>query len=282
MRTLAWILALSAAFVAVGCASTSPTRPPAGPVQLTVRGQPNDVTTTRNLSVARTRKYEDGQLLRDGAEAVEFTVRTRVTGVDPAGRVSTEVTTSAKEGTVPLVELAFPEPGESLTYVTAPDGTILRAGDHAPSTLFFIPALPLPDHPVAVDDTWSFDHEWRSAQGGLPLRLELTGILKGLIPCGPDRQTCADVEISGRVHLLARANSPGTRFDSRVRGRALFSIARGEVRWSEMRSREEFINGAKRAVVDSCMTSRATTEGDAVRLKCEPGADVAITVPGER
>jgi hypothetical protein len=249
-------------------------------VTIELKIKPDARFDTHYFSNSFIRNYSDQQLVREKHEAVDFTTLT--TGVDYNSNLKLlryKMRTTAKDGQVDLHELAFPEKNEEIEYVVRGNGKVIKAGPYAPDSLFFVPALPVPDHPVEVGDTWEMVHEWRSAREKIPLRLETVGVLKNIVKCEGDK-VCADIEISGGVKLAIKPNAVGARFNSRIWGRMLFSLERGDVIWSEVRSEEEMGSGNDRVLIQSCMLSE-TKLGSSYKtdLNCEPGEVAVKSVP---
>jgi hypothetical protein len=251
------ISALIIAAVALSACAHTRKGPALGPapkqVTLLFNGRKGEQTTTRYYSNSRTRRYSDGQMTNDRTEIVDFGVQTKTTGIENKV-ISTVVKTVRKDGTVDLHDLAFPELGEEIEFETRTNGEVLKAGQYPSHSIFFVPSLPIPDKPVEAGDTWTMEHTWYSGHEHIPLKLDVVGILKGIVPC--EDGYCADIEVSGSVSLVARPAAAGARFDSRVWGRTLFSLKRGDVIWSEMRSREEMTAQPERTFVESCMISQ--------------------------
>lgn len=251
-----------------------------GPVTIEFKGKPGDRSETRYYSDARTKTYSDAQLLRERQEAVDFTVETRVVDVNaPQKSIHFKTKTIRKDGTGNLHELAFPEPGEEIDFLMRQNGEILAAGDYSPQSLFFVPSMPIPKHPVQVGDTWDLVHTWYSAQNSIPLRLSVVAILKGVTDCEGHKR-CADIEVSGNVKLVATPTQPGANFDSKVWGRMLFSLERGDIVWSEMRSEESMFVRGDRTLVSSCMISEMKLGADyKTKPECEPGPQAVEKAP---
>jgi len=240
-------------------------------VRIELKGKPGTSSETRYYSHANVKSYSDQQLLRDKQEIVDFTVLTTIQEYDAQEKlIKFKVKTIAKDGIVNLHDLAFPEKNEEIDYIVRGSGEVLKAGNHAPQSLFFVPALPVPKDEVEVGDTWTMEHTWYSSRDNIPLKLEVVGILKALVPCDGGK-TCADIEISGGVKLVSMPTIEGGRFDSRIRGRMLFSPDRGEVIWSEMRSEEEMIVQGEKFSVVSCMASETKLGAKfKTKLECQP------------
>ncbi|MGE0526700.1 MAG: hypothetical protein AB7G93_09000 [Bdellovibrionales bacterium] len=257
---------------------SAPDLPPE--VTIAFRAQNGAVTDTRYYSSSWTRGFTQDQIVRDRTEVVEFAVRSRVLAVDTsANTYRVNVRTIQKDGTVDLHALAFPELNEELEYVIRGDGAVLKAGNYPSQSIFFVPAMPVPHHPVRVGDTWTMKHSWLSAQGGIPLTLDVVGILKDIVSCD-GRSVCADVEVSGHVRIEGLQTKPGGQFENRVWGRMLFGLSRGDVIWSEMRSAEEIRSEGDRVVVNSCMVSEvAIANSRRTAPSCDPKEQPVEKVP---
>jgi hypothetical protein len=190
-----------------------------------------------------------------------------------------KVKTVEKDGTADLHELGFPEMGEAIDYVIRGNGEVLKAGHYPEQSLFFVPALPVPSASVKVGDTWPMDHTWYSAKDGIPLRLQVIGILKDIVACEGGK-VCADIEISGDVKLGAMKAVPRNVFSSRLWGRMLFSLDRGDVIWSQMRSREDMKTPGHEMKVSSCMLSEMQLNGSFQASKdCDPAEEKIVSTP---
>jgi len=249
-------------------------------VRIELKGKPGTSSETRYYSNANVKTYSDNQMLRDKQEIVDFTTVTQIKAFDPVEKVlSFSVRTTEKDGTVELHDLAFPEKFEEIDYMVRTDGTVLKAGKYPPQSLFFVPSLPIPLEEVRVGDTWVMAHTWFSSRDAIPLRLEVVGILKALVPC--DGKICADIEVSGGVKLVNAATAENAQFNSRVWGRILFSPERGDIVWSEMRSQEEMAFGNDKFSVLSCMVSETKMSSKyKTKLECAPDLRAVLAVPG--
>lgn len=252
---------------------------PASAVEIRFKGRPGQAYEAKYYSSSRILTYSENQLVKDRIEAVEFTVKNEVKAYDPdAGTVTFVNTTIEKDGVVPLHDLAFPEKGEVIEYIIKSTGQVLKAGDYPPQSLFFVPAMPVPKDKVQIGDTWPLEFIWASAREGIPLKLEVTGILKDIVSCNAGHR-CADVEVSGRVGLANPALAQA-RFESRLWGRMLFDLDRGDVTWSQTRSREEMVSKSDRILVSSCMISETKSiSGYKTKVECEPKEEPVTAVP---
>lgn len=250
-----------------------------GAIELEFKGKAGEKSETRYFSNSRSQTFEEGQILRDREEGVDFTVLTQVDDYDDKQKIlKYRSTTVRKNGIVPLHDLAFPELKEEVDYIQRGTGEILKAGGFSPQGIFYVPSLPMPRGPVKVGDTWAMKHVWFSAQEGIPLELEVIGILKDIVKC--EKSLCADIELSGGVGLAVAPTAMGAKFQSRLWGRLLFSLDRGDVIWSEMRSQEEMSVNKQRTLVTSCMVSETKIYADyKTAFKCETSDQAVQSVP---
>lgn len=273
-------LLLALLFIA-GCSTTGNRSVSAGsPVALYLKGQPGSTSESRYHSSSRILTYTGGQLVKDRKEAVDFTVWNNVVAADPdAGFLQVRQTTISKEGPVKLHDLAFPELNETIEYVVRSTGEVLKAGKFPQSSIFFVPSVPIPKTEVKPGDTWVLEHVWRSSRDGVPLKLEILAILKQLVKCDGD-DICADLEISGHVELVLPPEASEARFSSKLWGRMLFGLGRGDVLWSQTRSVEDVIHEKGRVIVNSCMISELKTSNQYKTPKgCEPIEEPITAVP---
>lgn len=274
------VLTLITCSTLVHCTSLRKSTPDEA-VTLELKGQPGTSIETRYYSSARTLSYNENQLLRDRTESVDFAVITDIKSYDPQTKQLKFVArTVRKDGKVALHDLAFPELREEIDFVV--DGgtaKVIRAGGYSPLGIFYVPSMPLPKEPVKVGDTWVLEHVWYSANDNIPLKLDIVGILKNIVPCEGDKR-CADIEISGNVSLVNAPTTIGSGFESKVWGRVLFGVERGEVIWSEMRSAERMNLPGERVEVSSCMISETKLgKGYRTKLECEPKEQPITSIP---
>lgn len=248
-------------------------------VEIAFKGKAGETSQTHYYSNARILTFSEGQLLRDRTEGVDFVVDQHMIDVKPE-RLIYNVTTVAKDGAVELHDLAFPELHEQLQYTVKPDGEVLRVSNLPPQSLFFTPALPTPKGKVSVGDTWAMEHIWASSKDGIPLKLQVVAILKDIVACEKTR-VCADIELNGDVNLVAVPVMKGAKFASKLWGRVLFSIDRGDVIWSEMRSTEEMGLPKDRLFVRSCMISEMKNAAakSKVDFSCDPNQETVTKTP---
>lgn len=249
-------------------------------MEIRFKGEAGKTYETKYFSTSRILTYSENQLIKDRTEAVEFTVANKIEKVDPAAQtIAYSSTTTKKDGVIPLHDLAFPEKGEVINFIIKTTGEVLKAGDFPPQSIFYVPAMPIPKTKVEIGDTWPMEFVWASARDGIPLKLEVVGILKDIKSCNGGH-TCADVEISGHVNLVINPDVVNARFESKIWGRMLFDLERGDVTWSQTRSREEMTTKTDRVLVSSCMVSETKSEkGFRTNVQCEPKEEPITSVP---
>lgn len=277
---LRFILSLIFSLAFTACASGPRSADNGQEIEIRLKGVSGALSETRYANRSHILTYADGQLVRDRNEAVDFVVANEIMQGDPRSDMITFYsTTVAKDGPVALHDLAFPEKNETIDYVVKETGEILKAGPFPQSSIFFVPAVPIPKDRVKVGDTWSLEHVWRSSRDGVPLRLEILAILKDIVKCEGTKQ-CADLEISGHVNLVLPPDAADARFSSKVWGRMLFSLDRGDVLWSQTRSLEDMSHSKGRILVSSCMTSELKSGGGYRAPKgCDPVEQAVTKIP---
>ena len=243
-----FILVLSA------CASGPRSMELKSPVTLRLKSSPGQTDITRYYSHAKINAFSEDQKVKERDEIVDFTVTENTKSVDTEkGLITVLTTTTRKDGMVDLHDLAFPELNEEIEYVFGPTAKVFKAGPYPPESVFFVPPLPIPDEAVEIGSTWSLDHVWVGMKSGIPLQMQIIGILKGAGQCG-DGGRCVDIEISGNVDVLGVKKAVAD-YKSEVWGRLLFSLDRGVVIWSEVRNREFMVAPDERLEILACMTS---------------------------
>jgi hypothetical protein len=293
MRNI-WIFSL---LFVLGCAQLPKPRatavlPDQGPVELALKPQvgTGDLSKYRSRTVTKT--YTGGEIVRKISESLDFSVQTKVTSVQPdLGRAVYQLATQEKEGYADLSDFAMPEPGESLDITLNTQGKVLKAGEMPPGSIYFVPPVSLPGESVKVGDTWPMTAEWISLKSGIPLRMEIVSIFKAMRDCGASGR-CAEIEISGDVSIVGAPNNTVAsrevvkkkvedlkmRFRSELKGRLLFSLDKGLVLYSVVRS-DENLSGDKDSVqIASCMLSYVHEPADwriAGALDvCDPAAEL--------
>ena len=225
------------------------------PIEIKLKSKTGQEDISLYYSHSSIRNYQGMQLTREKDEVVEFKHKSKVTKVNPLnGNIHLESTVIEKDGTVDLHDLAFPEKDEIIKLVYNKDAEVLKAGDYPRESVFYVPPLSLPKEKVLPGDTWETNWSWVSIKNGIPLSLNLVTIFKNLYLCGQDDK-CIDLEISGKVSIKG-VNSKLFSFSSDITGRIIFSMNRGAVVWSHVKSVESLANESLRVNVWSCLKSK--------------------------
>lgn len=267
MNTMRAKLVIIAFPFLVHCASVGTT---AGPrFELVVKGSPS--IDTIYFSDSKTQIIKNGELADSQDETVIFKVRTETTKIDEKNKsVFQKQTTLTKQGGSKLNEMGFPELKQSISFVYSPSGEVLKAGDFPKTSLFYIPAVPLPDRPVAVGDTWETTYKWIGLSNNIPLEANILTIFKGLEKC--DDGNCALLEVSGEVKIMGFASDKSD-FRSEIKGKILYALEQGEVWQSHVQTAEVLISGKNRVQVFSCVIGEKQKEKEGIKDTpiCDPG-----------
>ncbi len=274
--------------------------PDQGPVRLEMRPTIGTGDTSDYRSVTVTKSKPNAQAQQETTDEFNFTVDTKVTHVDNVNNLATyRINVLKKDGPGELADFAMPDIGETLDLVLTRDGQVVKAGDYPPGSLYYVAPTSLPKDDVKVGDTWLMRAEWVSLKSGVPMHLEVVSTLKSIRDCGAIGR-CAEIEISGDETIIGAASNPLSskvvtgktpkkaqpivedvkmRFKSEMKGRVLFSIEKGAVLFSYMRS-EEHMTGEKDTLdSDSCMTStlvKPEAERSPIQApaKCDPHGEI--------
>ncbi|MBK7843234.1 MAG: hypothetical protein IPJ71_05985 [Bdellovibrionales bacterium] len=222
------------------------------PIPLKLKGVVGRKEKSWYYSASTAETHEDGQIVRRKEEAVAFTVESRFKS-QADGVIVFDAETIEKDGQVDLHDLAFPELNELIEFKLKESGEVLQAGFYPPTSVFFVPPVPLSREAVLIGDTWTIQHEWISMKNGVPLRADLTLIFKGLHQCGKGR--CAELEISGEVAIID-AKMKEVKFQNEISGRLLFSIDQGTVVAMRVANKEAMLMGHSFLRVFSCMVGQ--------------------------
>lgn len=215
--------------------------------------QENEVQTYQIRSSSNKKTYENNQIVNAKMEEVDFKVENRALAVNPEkGIYSFRVKTLEKDGFVNLRDLAFPEVGEKIDYQMNSLARVLSAGRFPQDSVYYIPSVVLPKDEVSVGDTWDFTAEYVLIESGIPLRLELTSILKRFVDCG--LKLCADIEISGAVKIVNKID--GVNYASEMAGRMLVTVDGATILWQRIRSGEKMETRGGNIVIYSCIESK--------------------------
>lgn len=263
------------------------------PIVLKWKGEKGRVEKTRYLNISKTRTFEGMRIMHERSEAVEFVVKSQTKTVEDKS-VSYSIETIYKAGFVNLRDMAFPELGEKLETTVSENGEILKAGNYPKDSIFYIPYLPLPDHPVKVGDSWSYSREWKGLANGLTFLIALNSTLRNVYECGGGADQCYEIEILGDISApeLANKKTPTKKnkktpnflkLESKVEGRMLFSRNTASLVWSDVRNIENFEVDKNRVEVRSC--TQAFVEDPlqwqwAKRVICDPQSKSTDPIPG--
>jgi hypothetical protein len=248
-----------------------------GRYELRLKGDKGVAAITSYHSDSAVEDFEDGQKVRDRQEILDFAVSTEL--VDKReNQLTVRTKTVFKDGSGSLHDYAFPEPDESIDFVYSSQAEVLKADPFPKASIFYLPPVSLPNRPADIGETWTMDHTWISSNDGLPLHLNMVTIFKDVVKCGAFGH-CADLEISGQVDVANAQVQKLIHFDSRIWGRMLFSIDRGDVVWSEVRSQDLFKTKEAETKVLSCMISQMQAPNAPARPKvhCEPDTKMVQT-----
>jgi hypothetical protein len=244
------------------------------PVTLRLLGEVGRTELARNCSATHTKTFEKGRISHERVEGVDFEVESKTVSVD-GDRMTQEVRTVSKDGTVPLHSFALPEYGETLELITNSQAKVFKAGNYPKESIFFVPPIPLPDHPVKVGESWVMKVWWLSEQSTLRLSSKVTATLLGVQPCG--ESTCADVEMKGSVLLDPPVNKKGE-FNHSLRGRYLLELKRGLLVWGEFQSTERLQAPGARVEVSSVLRSHLVEpRGYHTLSRAEPACPLETT-----
>ncbi len=236
------------------------------------------------LSHSETKRFDSNELVHKKIEKVSFELHSVVKKkATDSPQYYVEFTTKNKNGEVDLHALAFPENDETLKYVFTENLDVVFADRFPKTSLFYLPPVFLPDEPMKVGDTWTDKREWQGLYNNLPLRIDVTSILQGIVQC-PGGEDCANIEISGRVSITGPLTKM-TQFNSLMQGRFLIGVDTAKIYWSEISSEEELITSEERVEIDSCIVSfldepkESALQRPSGPLKCDPFRREAKDLP---
>jgi hypothetical protein len=248
-----------------GCAhqvvSESPVkRPPLpSPLSLKLISEKGRQELTVNCSESVSESYVQDQIREKKIESLDFRVQTTTTDVKAGAKgeeiLKQTVVTIEKDGDGLLHDYAYPEPGENLELEFTSNGKVLKAGAYPKESVFFLPAVPLPEKNIQVGDVWSNTNTWKSEVNGMPLKVNMISKFVGPKACG--KATCAEVEVSGVLHMPDKLEKE-TGFTHSIKGRYLFEPRQGLLVWSEFLSNEQLRGKGVRAVLHSTLRSELT------------------------
>jgi hypothetical protein len=234
------------------------------PVSLRMHAEAKLVEKVDYLYQSNAKAFDDDQIRHEKEESLEFTSQaTTVSSEEPdakgIAKFTQDLAIAKKDGVADLHDFAMPELGETLRVTMDSLGKVYKSGDYPTNSIFYVPAISLPENPVSVGDTWTMDATWLSLGEMIPYQLAMVSILKGFVECGTD--TCADLEVSGDVKFqgpLAKEMS----FSSVWSGRIYFAMKAGTVVWSRIDTEERLIAEHARRDVTSCFESLLSEPAD--------------------
>lgn len=262
IRQIVKLITLCLLATQVGCAHKAkvetPIQPPPplkGPLVLELKAAPGRKEIAAQCSEATTSFSEKGALRRKRIESVDFKSLTKNKGIveeNGLKGISQELKVIEKKGNVNLRDLAYPEEGETLDFILTPQGQVLKAGDYPKNSLYYVPSIPLPEHPVDIGNRWDKVSKWRSLNNDIELTATLHSELMGFKPCG--NHNCAVVKVFGQIEM-PKAITKTNKFSHLVEGQYLFEPESGILVWAEFTSREKLIQGSETLDVVSSLRS---------------------------
>ncbi len=215
---------------------------------------------------------KDDQLMNQKIEVVDFDLFNKTTKVNDSG-IHISSTTTRKEGSMQLHDMAYPELNERIDFVYNQEGEVLKAGSFLKNSLFFLPPIPLPKKAIRVGDHWDYEGRWTapSLQGTMKIKLQME--LKKILPCFSNEK-CVGVQWTGIVNP-----DQGQKFnlpvESVIQGYALYRPLTGSQLWSYTRNIESFSLQNLKLRVSSCVQSilKSDTSGLNSFVKKDPYCD---------
>ena len=222
-----------------------------GAISLALKPQKGQVEMTVNCSHAVTETYEQTNILHKRIEDLDFKVRTTTKNILPNGNLLQDTETIKRDGPGSLHDLAYPELAEVISMEIDPQGKVVKAGNYPKDSLFYLPSIPLPDHPVKQGEEWVSSNSWKSPGSDASLTVELRLKAVGKKRCGD--HLCVNIVVTGSVTFPKLPSK--SHFEHGITGRFLFDQERGLVPWSEFLSEEQVKALGGRAVVHSKLRS---------------------------
>lgn len=222
------------------------------PILLQVRSVKGREEITKYRSISSTKSFDGTQIHREKEETVDFTVKTIGMGITAKGENLFRFQTTEKEGYADLHDFAFPELNESIPYSLDGTGKVLSAGLYPKTSLFFVPPISLPSHPVEIGESWTMEHQWISLKAEIPMKIKAVSVLKKLFKNGQN-QMLAEIEVSGETEILRKTKNLVSQ--SRIQGTILLEVATSSIVWSEIRSEEQLTTPTSKIEILSCLES---------------------------
>ncbi len=199
-------------------------------------------------SASNTQTFQNDQILREQSEIVEFKTVTDTTAI-AQDSISQTVTTVSKDGPIDLLAMGYPEVGESLDYIIAKDGDVIKAGKYPLKSLFYIPQLPFPKKPILKGETWTYTTDWVSDETLSLLSLTIVLVLKDIKECMDT--LCVDVQYSGHIQQPKDSNIK-IPFKSSLKGTMTYNLKMGQIIYGLQTNQEEIKIEGARVQATSC------------------------------
>lgn len=247
------------------------------PISLNLEGVPGHKDIYTVYSQTLVENVSPDKLLHQKIETVKFDVATEIEKVDNKNStIAVETTTTKKDGSLSLTDMAYPELDEAIDFIFDKRGRVLHAGKYSPDTIFFVSPLPLPDRPVKVGDTWAYETEWITQDSRIPMKIQLVMVLKKALKCY-NKEYCAEVEWSGRV-FSEELKLP---IISQITGYTLYRPKTGSQIWTWSRNEEEMEMQGVKMKVSTCLQSILKSEKSKINpyANREPTCDSSLNRP---
>ncbi len=183
-----------------------------------------------------------------------FLVEIENLGVDTENHLNQRVHVLNKEGESDLHDYAYPRLGEVFNYQYKRNGEVLQVENFPRDSLFYVPAISLPKGKKGKGDTWALQRSWWDSKNNVQLNLDMVTILESFLECG-EGHICALLSIDGKVTIPSMVNSIESGFLGRLSGEILFSVEKGVVLVSNIKSEEALQIGDETIETHSCLKS---------------------------
>ena len=221
------------------------------PISIRLKSQVGRSEVVSYLFQSSSRSFEGQELRHQKDESMEFVAKAEGLSEDKEKNQFTQrITIIKKDGAADLHDFAMPELGETLDITSNGLGQIFQAGDYPANSIFYVPSVSVPEHPVEVGDTWIMQASWLSLQEMVPYQLDMVSILKSVLQCGQDR--CAEIEVQGDVGFQGPL-AQSMKFNSHWKGKIILALDAGSVVWSRLQSEEYLESTNVHREVSSCM-----------------------------
>jgi hypothetical protein len=208
------------------------------------------VEVTSNCYVTSTKSFINGEIRAKKIETTDF--KTQVTTIKTGKEIRQLIETIAKDGGASLHDLAYPELNEQIDLTLEPSGKVLKAGHYAKDSIFYIPALPLPDKPVKTGDQWEVENTWVESSAKLKLTSKIKSKFVEYTTCG-DHQ-CVLIEFTGTMDAPEKLKKE-MNFEHKLTGRFLFDPVLSLVPYAFFEADERLQEKGGQVVVKSRLRS---------------------------